>query len=106
MIKGILIAAALYLVSLSPVSSWEVKPGSITPIVFVVTDNVGVASSKVYIDGVLMATFFGDGTHEYLWQVPKANKKTYIITILAWDEAGNQGVDSTTIFSVRSREKK
>jgi hypothetical protein len=61
-------------------------------ITFTATDNVGVVSRKISIDGVEKST----GT-SYNWDTTAYSNGAHTILCEAWDDAGNKGSDTHTV---------
>ena len=65
------------------------------------TDNVGVTSIQIYIDGVLKASG-SSSPFTYSWNTNTATKGTHTIYSKAADAAGNVGTSSTVTVSVNN----
>lgn len=63
---------------------------------FTATDNIGVTSRQIVIDGAVMAT----NASTYQWNANKASKGNHIITCKAFDAAGNEGTKSVTVIKL------
>ena len=61
------------------------------------TDNVGVASISLYVDGVLKAVGNAASLH-YLWDATTAKVGAHTITATAKDKAGNAGSTTITVY--------
>lgn len=59
------------------------------------TDNVAVASTSLYIDGVLKAT--GNGSLSYNWNSRKASSGSHTVSATARDAAGNTKTQSVQV---------
>lgn len=70
--------------------------GSKVQITAKATDNVGVTSMEVYIDGILQASSTS-GSVSTSWNSRKAAKGSHTITVKAYDAKGNLGTSSVTI---------
>jgi thermitase len=71
--------------------------GTAVPISASATDNVGVASISVYVDGVLIATGNAASLY-YYWDCSKLAHGTHKITATAKDKAGNAGSTSISVY--------
>lgn len=61
------------------------------------TDNVGVTKTELYVDGSLKATS-SSGSINWNWNTKKETKGTHVITVKAYDAAGNAGTASSTVY--------
>jgi thermitase len=61
------------------------------------TDNVGVTSISVYVDGVLIAVGNAASLY-YYWDSSKLAHGTHKITATAKDKAGNAGSTSISVY--------
>jgi thermitase len=71
--------------------------GTAVPVSVSATDNVGVTSISVYVDGVLIATGNGASLY-YYWDCSKLAHGTHKITATAKDKAGNAGSTSISVY--------
>ena len=71
--------------------------GTAVPVSMSATDNVGVTSISVYVDGVLIATGNGASLY-YYWDCSKLAHGTHKITATAKDKAGNAGSTSISVY--------
>jgi subtilisin family serine protease len=62
-------------------------------IIFTATDNVGVTSTQILIDGLVVA----NNVSSYMWNAGKASPGNHVITCKAFDAAGNTGSKSVTV---------
>jgi subtilisin family serine protease len=61
------------------------------------SDNVGVAKMELYVDGSLKSTA-ADGSISWSWNTKKAAAGTHVITVKAYDAAGNVGTAFSTVY--------
>jgi chitodextrinase len=61
---------------------------------FTATDNIGVTSRQILVDGVVVAT----NVSSYTWNANKAGSGSHVITCKAFDAAGNIGSRSVTVI--------
>lgn len=61
------------------------------------SDNVGVSRMELYIDGVLKVVK-SKSSMTWRWNARKASKGEHVISAKAYDEAGNVGTDSITVY--------
>ena len=61
------------------------------------TDNVGVVKIELYIDGGLRASSKSN-TISYNWNSRKASRGAHTITVKAYDQAGNSGLSTITVY--------
>lgn len=61
------------------------------------TDNIGVRSTQLFIDGVLKSTVSG-GSMSYTWNTKNVPVGGHTITMKSFDGAGNTGTSSITVF--------
>jgi thermitase len=61
------------------------------------TDNVGVVRMELYLNGELQAVRNSDRIN-WRWNTNKAPSGQYVVNVLAFDEAGNVGQRSVTVY--------
>lgn len=77
-----------------PNNSTELK--GTTSIIAEATDNVGVTKVELYIDGILTATQI-ELPYTFSWDTSPLKAGQHIITVKAYDAAGNVGETSKTV---------
>jgi len=100
--------AVLPAVTLLSPNGGSFAPGSTVPVTYDATDNVGVVRVDVYLSGDGGATWKPVGRNEsptgtFDWFVPNRPSAASRIRVIAFDQAGNAGVDeSDADFTVES----
>jgi hypothetical protein len=61
------------------------------------SDNVGISRMELYIDGVLKVVT-NSSAIKWSWNAVKVSKGQHVISSKAYDEAGNAGVNSITVY--------
>lgn len=61
------------------------------------TDSVGVTKMDIYVDGALKSTVAGSSI-SWTWNTKKATTGTHVITVKAYDAAGNAGTATSTVY--------
>ncbi len=63
------------------------------------SDNVGIKRVEFYIDGALKTTLYRNSTsYTWYWYTLSASKGAHTLMLKAFDEAGNIGTDSITVY--------
>jgi hypothetical protein len=88
---------------LSPPDGTAIKKGSTIEVVATATDDVGVTNVEFAADGVVMCRDVETTRMTCAWSVPRKGSTGFIVTVTAWDAAGNTATGQISIRVVTGR---
>lgn len=88
---------------LSPPDGTAIKKGKTIKVVATATDDVGVTNVEFAADGVVMCQDVETTAMSCAWSVPRNGSTGFIVTVTAWDAAGNSAVQQISIRVVTGR---
>ena len=87
---------------ISPDDGQRVRQRSRVQIELAATDDSGIRSVALRIDGNHVARFFGDGPYRYAWRVPAKSGRRVTVSARAEDNVGNFS-NASVLVKVRRR---
>jgi Hypothetical glycosyl hydrolase family 15/Bacterial Ig domain/Bacterial Ig-like domain (group 3) len=87
----------------SPVDGTSIRKGRTITVVATATDDVGVTRVEFAADGVVMCSDVEITAMTCAWTVPRRGSTGFIVTVTAWDDAGNIGSQQISIKVATSR---
>ena len=87
----------------SPADGTSISKGRTITVVATATDDVGVTKVEFAADGVVMCSDVETTAMTCAWSVPRRGSTEFIVTVTAWDAAGNIGSQQIAIKVVNGR---
>ncbi len=60
-------------------------------------DNLDISRMELYLDGTLKSTVY-TGSISYQWNAKRVKPGSHVITVKAYDAAGNAGQSTVTVY--------